>query len=128
MKYRRIAPHAHRKARIRRLWHVRAVVLAAVLSLPRTALADTAPKRGGTLEFAVTVEPGNYDCHGNTSFAFLHPVAPHYSTLLKFDAANYPQVVGDLAQSWSVSPDRQLYTFKLRPNILFHDRSPLTSA
>ena len=48
--------------------------------------------------------------------------------LLKFDAANYPQIVGDLAQSWEVSPDRQTYTFKLRPNVLFHDGSRLTSA
>ena len=97
------------------------------LLLPRAGHADDTPKRGGTLEFASTVEPGNYDCHGNTSFAFLHPVAPHYSTLLKFDAANYPQIVGDLAQSWTVSPDRQTYTFKLRPNVLFHDGSPLSS-
>src|SRR5271168_574987 len=85
-------------------------------------------KRGGILEFAVLVEPGNYDCHGNISFAFLHPIAPHYSTLLKFDAANYPQIVGDLAESWSVSADRRTYTFKLRRSVLFHDGSPLTSA
>ena len=77
--------------------------------------SEPAPKSGGTLEFAVTVEPDNYDCHANTSFAFLHPIAPHYSTLLKFDAANYPEVVGDLAESWSVSPDRLTYSFKLRP-------------
>ncbi len=64
------------------------------------------PKRGGILEFAVDAEPGNYDCHANISFAFLHPVAPHYSTLLKFDGANYPQVKGDLAESWSVSADK----------------------
>ena len=76
----------------------------------------------------MTVEPDNYDCHANISFAFLHPIAPHYSTLLKFDAANYPQVVGDLAESWTVSPDRLTYTFKLRPNVLFHDGSKLTSA
>src|ERR1700720_267653 len=106
-------------------WIAAAVI---ALVLPQAARADDTPRRGGTLEFASTVEPGNYDCHGNTSFAFLHPVAPHYSTLLKFDAANYPQIVGDLAQSWSVSPDRQTYTFKLRPNILFHDGSKLTSA
>ena len=102
-------------------------VIALLALLPQLAGADELPKRGGILEFASTVEPGNYDCHGNTSFAFLHPVAPHYSTLLKFDAANYPQIVGDLAQSWSVSPDRQTYTFKLRPNVLFHDGSRLTS-
>ena len=99
-----------------------------MLPIGSQALADINPKRGGTLEFAVTVEPGNYDCHGNISFAFLHPIAPHYSTLLKFDAANYPQIIGDLAESWSVSADRLTYTFKLRPNILFHDGSRMTSA
>jgi len=92
------------------------------------AAGEPTPKQGGTLEFAVIVEPDNYDCHSNTSFAFLHPVAPHYSTLLKFDTANYPEVVGDLAESWQVSPDRLTYSFKLRPNILFHDGSRLTSA
>jgi peptide/nickel transport system substrate-binding protein len=115
----------------RRLKVITATILAGVLTvLPIgwQALADIDPKRGGTLEFAVTVEPGNYDCHGNISFAFLHPIAPHYSTLLKFDAANYPQIIGDLAESWSVSVDRLTYTFKLRPNILFHDGSRLTSA
>src|SRR5437763_16479357 len=91
----------------------------AMLSL-QIAQAEVAPKRGGLLEFASTVEPGNYDCHGNTSFAFLQPVAPHYSTLLNFDTGKYPQVVGDRAHSWEGSPDRQTYTFKLRPNVLFH--------
>jgi len=103
-------------------------VIAVVLAIGEPAVADISPKHGGTLEFAVTVEPGNYDCHGNISFAFLHPIAPHYSTLLKFDAANYPQIIGDLADSWSVSADRLTYTFKLRPNIFFHDGSRLTSA
>jgi peptide/nickel transport system substrate-binding protein len=92
------------------------------------ASAQSTPKHGGMLEFAVLVEPNDYDCYANTSFAFLHPIAPHYSTLLKFDVADYPRIVGDLAQSWSVSPDRMTYTFKLRPNVLFHDGSPLTSA
>ncbi len=92
------------------------------------AFADLAPKRGGVLTFAVDAEPPNYDCHANVSFATLHPIAPHYSTLLKFDTANYPEVEGDLAQSWEVSPDRLTYVFKLRPNVLFHDGSQLTSA
>lgn len=98
-----------------------------ILFLSTTADGQTV-KKGGTLEFAVTVEPTSYDCTSATSFAFLHPIAPHYSTLLKFDAANYPQIVGDLAQSWTVSPDNLTYTFKLRPNVYFHDGSKLTSA
>ena len=92
------------------------------------AAADAQPRRGGVLDFAVDTEPGNYDCHSNVSFAFVHPVAPHYSTLLKFDGGNYPQVKGDLAESWSVSADKLAYTFKLRPNVLFHDGTKLTAA
>lgn len=103
------------------------LLLGMVAALPARA-DDTQPKHGGILVFASTVEPKDYDCDDNTSFAFLHPIAPHYSTLLKFDAANYPQIVGDLAQSWTVSPDRRTYTFKLRPNVLFQDGSKFTSA
>ena len=107
-----------------------AVALTLAAAPARAAQGDAAPapKRGGTLVFAVESEPANYDCHANVSFAFLHPVAPHYSTLLTFDAANYPQIKGDLAESWSVSPDKRVYTFKLRPNVLFHDGSKLSSA
>jgi len=106
-----------------------AALFASLMALPAVAApaSEPTPKQGGTLEFAVTVEPDNYDCHSNISFAFLHPVAPHYSTLLKFDSANYPEVIGDLAESWGVSTDRLTYTFKLRPNVLFHDGSKLSS-
>src|SRR5208337_1530169 len=114
------------------LW--RSALRVALLAVPLVLLAAQAdaaepvPKRGGTLVFAVDAEPSNYDCHANVSFAFLHPVAPHYSTLLKFDTANYPQITGDLAESWTVSPDKLTYSFKLRSGVLFHDGAPLTSA
>ena len=107
-----------------------AILLAACASvalLSGTADAQT-PKRGGQLKFAVSAEPPNYDCHAATSFAFIHPVRPHYSTLLKFDAPNYPKIKGDLAQSWTVAPDGKTYTFKLHPNVKFHDGTAMTSA
>lgn len=111
-----------------RLWCSLFIAFPIIQALTPTPVFADVSKKGGTLEFASTVEPDNYDCHGATSFAFLHPMAPHYSTLLKFDAADYPQVAGDLAESWSISVDRLTYLFKLRPNVLFHDGSPLTSA
>jgi peptide/nickel transport system substrate-binding protein len=101
---------------------------ALAVTVPALGADGDAPKRGGTLVFAVESEPANYDCHANVSFAFLHPVAPHYSMLLKFDAPNYPAVKGDVAESWTVSPDKRVYTFKLKPNVFFHDGTPLTSA
>jgi peptide/nickel transport system substrate-binding protein len=120
---------------IRRSLVTRSVAAASVIASALAALvvsggafAETAPKRGGVLEFAVDAEPGDYDCHSNVSFAFLHPVAPHYSTLLKFDGENYPQVKGDLATAWTVSNDKLTYGFTLRQGVRFHDGSALTSA
>jgi peptide/nickel transport system substrate-binding protein len=98
------------------------------ISISTGALAQGQPAAGGTLTFAVESEPVNYDCQANVSYSFLHTVAPSYSTLLKFDAANYPRITGDLAESWSVSPDRLNYSFRLQPNVLFHDGTPLTSS
>jgi peptide/nickel transport system substrate-binding protein len=115
-------------AATRRTFIAGGIAAGAMLSLPGSGRADDAPKRGGILEYAVDAEPPTYDCHASVTFAVLHPIAPHYSTLLQFDAPNYPEVKGDLAQSWTVSADKRTYAFKLHPNVLFHDGSPLTSA
>jgi peptide/nickel transport system substrate-binding protein len=110
----------------------RTILRAAVAGLAAVSLgsgwaAAQAPKKGGTLNFSVVAEPPNYDCHGSTTFALIHPIAPHYSTLVKFDGKEYPKVIPDLAESWTVAPDGMTYTFKLRSGVKFHDGSPLTS-
>lgn len=104
-----------------------AILLAGALFASASAQANE-PTRGGTLEFAVVGWPSTLDCHGATSYAVLHYVSPHYSLLVKFDQDRYPEVKGDVAESWQVSPDGLTYTFKLRPNIVFHNGTPLTSA
>jgi peptide/nickel transport system substrate-binding protein len=85
------------------------------------------PKRGGNLVYAVSAEPPTYDCHAGNTFGVLHYVEPHYSTLLTFVPEKYPEPVGDLAKSWTISPDGLTYTFKLHDNVKFHDGTPLTS-
>jgi peptide/nickel transport system substrate-binding protein len=90
-------------------------------------VAAQTPKSGGTLNFAVVASPPSYDCHAETTFAVVHPVTPHYSLLLKINAAKYPDVAGDLAESWTSAPDGMSYTFKLHKGVKFHDGSPLTS-
>jgi peptide/nickel transport system substrate-binding protein len=121
-------PLAPAKSPKRKVLHSSILVAIALAVGPVAANAtEPEPTRGGTLVFAVDAEPSNYDCQANLSFSFLHPVAPHYSTLLKFDPAHYPRIVGDLAESWTVSPDRLTYSFKLRPGVLFHDGTKLTS-
>jgi peptide/nickel transport system substrate-binding protein len=104
-----------------------AVASLAALSLGSGLAAAQTPKKGGILNFSVVAEPPNYDCHGSTTFALIHPIAPHYSLLVKFDGKDFTKVVPDLAESWTVAPDGKTYTFKIRSGVKFHDGSPLTS-
>jgi peptide/nickel transport system substrate-binding protein len=106
---------------------MRLIALLLGAALATGAFAAETPKSGGLLKFAVGAEPPNYDCHAQTSFAFIHPVRPHYNTLLEFDTAKYPAIKGDLAESWTVSKDGLTYTFKIRKGVTFHDGSTLTS-
>ncbi|MCC7426914.1 MAG: ABC transporter substrate-binding protein [Alphaproteobacteria bacterium] len=100
--------------------------LSLLLPLPASAQAQQ-PVRGGTLTYAVIGEPPNFDCHGQLSYAAIHFLAPHYALLVKFDPERFPEVTGDLAQRWTVSPDGLTYAFTLHDNVRFHDGSALTS-
>ncbi|RMG68787.1 MAG: ABC transporter substrate-binding protein [Calditrichaeota bacterium] len=48
-----------------------------------------------------------------------------YSGLVKLDQAMIE--IPDLAQRWSISPDRKRYTFYLRPEARFHNGEPVTA-
>src|ERR1043166_5443835 len=91
------------------------------------AIAQQA-KHGGTLQFAISAETPHYDNHGSDTYATLHFAAPFYSTLLRFNLDKFPEVQGDLADSWQAAPDLMTYTFKLHPGVKFHDGAALTSA
>ena len=104
-----------------------ATVAVAAVALASVAAAQETPRRGGEFIFAVGGEPDTTDCHAATNFAVIHHLAPHYSTLVKFNTQKYPEIVGDTAKEWSVSPDGKTYTFKLIQPIKFHDGSALTA-
>ena len=86
------------------------------------------PRRGGVLLAVIGADAPSLDAHQETTFATLHPVAPLYSTLLQIDPYSYPNVIGDAASEWTISPDGLTYTFKIRQGIRFHDGSTLTAA
>ena len=99
-----------------------------LLAAPAASAADAQPVSGGTLVYGINAgDPPTYDCHQSTVFAMIHLLTPHYSSILRIDTAHYPNVVGDAAESWTVSPDARVYTFRLHPDIKFHDGSPLTA-
>jgi peptide/nickel transport system substrate-binding protein len=87
------------------------------------------PQTGGTLTFIVNAEPPSFDGHRETTFALLHPIAPHYSLLYKFDPADLTKVIPDVASGDpQVSADKLSVTIKLRTDVKFHDGSTMTAA
>src|SRR3989441_6744435 len=86
------------------------------------------PRRGGPRLAAIAADAPSLDPHQEQTFATLQPVAPLYSTLLQIDPYSYPNVIGDVASEWKISPDGLTYTFKIRQDIRFHDGSSLTAA
>src|ERR687897_1511281 len=93
------------------------------------AFAQDKPRLGGELVFVVAAEPPSFDGHREETFAMLHPIAPHYNTLMRTDPTDRTgtKFIGDLAESWTVSGDKRTYTFKLRRGVKFHDGGTLTA-
>jgi peptide/nickel transport system substrate-binding protein len=93
------------------------------------ARAQERPRCGGELVFGVPAEPPSYDAHREDTFAVVHPGVPHYNTVLRVDSTDRTgtKVIGDLAESWTVSKDHLVYTLKLRRGVKFHDGSEFTS-
>ncbi len=104
------------------------VAFATLVALAGTPASAQTPKRGGELVYAVLGDPPTIDCHAATSFATMHYVSPHYSLLIKIDPKDTSRVAPDVAVSWTESDDKLTTTFKLRPDVTFHDGSALTSA
>jgi peptide/nickel transport system substrate-binding protein len=86
------------------------------------------PRRGGIMNVALAANPPSLDMHQEQTFAVAQPLGPIYNNLIVFDPHNYPEIIGDLAKSWSVSADSLTYTFTLHEGVKFHDGSELTSA
>jgi len=113
---------------MRRLTGLMVLLLALLVAVGPSAAQDK-PRYGGELVFVVPSQAPSYDGHQESTFGLIHPVAPHYSTLLRVDPFDKTgtKPVGDLAESWTISKEGLVYTFKLRKGVKFHDGSEMTS-
>ncbi len=90
--------------------------------------AGNEPRAGGELTYIVASEPPSFDAHRESSYAVLHPVAPHYSLLYRYDPADLTHVIPDVAAALpDLSADKLSWTIKLRQDVKFHDGTQLTS-
>ncbi|HSF05352.1 MAG TPA: ABC transporter substrate-binding protein [Methylomirabilota bacterium] len=98
------------------------VLALAWLSVPLAPVAEAqAPKRGGTLRISYGNDIANLDFHTAPGYEMMWVAMNVGCGLINMTPDG--KFVGDAAESWQVSPDGLLYTFKLRPNVLFHDGS-----
>ncbi len=125
---------AERAGSISRRAFLRAVTLggaamglsgAAIEHLARTARVLAAPAGKDTLVIATDLEVQTFDPHivyDNT----VRITRGTYEGLVTLKGST-PEIIPRLATEWSSTPDAKQWTFKLRPHVLFHDRTPLSA-
>jgi len=104
-----------------------AATTAPVSAAPATsAPAAGTPKRGGTAVVVMNADPGPLN-PAITTAGGTHTVTDQiFNGLVGLDDNLNP--VPELAASWQISADGKMYTFKLQPNVLWHDGQPFSSA
>ena len=99
--------------------------LAWLIAVPLLAEAQ-APKRGGTLRVSYGNEVAGLDFHTSPGYEMMWVGMNVGCGLINITPDG--KFVGDAAESWQMSPDGLLYTFKLKKNVLFHDGTPADAA
>ncbi len=97
----------------------------AALAFLTPATAQETPVAGGTAIIVLGSDPEHLNPGISTGYPVAAVGASVYSGLIRILDDGSRE--GDLAESWSVSNDGLVYTFKLRP-ATFHDGTPVTSA
>jgi len=118
----RVSPNT--AARVLAGW-VRACLGLALLAAGMTAATLAAAQGTGTIKVVLQtplkiLDPVLTPAYSTRNHGYLI-----YDTLFAMDEKSVPQP--QMVESWSQSPDKLTYTFKLRSGLKFHDGSPVTS-
>src|SRR5262249_52550673 len=96
-----------------------------VITVGASADAQT-PKRGGTLRVSYGNEIAHLDFHTAPGYEMMWVAMNVGCGLVNITPDG--KFVGDAADSWQVSSDGLLSTFRLRNNVLFHDGTKVDAA
>ena len=95
--------------------HALAGLVVTSLAGGRAARADEPKRLIGVIE----EDPPFFNPAVSSGISSFVAGAPCYSALTRLSLDG--KIGGDLAESFEISPDGLIYTFKLRPNIVWHD-------
>ena len=91
----------------------------AAAAVPAAAQPSGTPKAGGTLVLATSIDVPSLEPHLEVADAWHRRKFLIYENLTWVD--NDVNVKPRLAESWDISPDGTVYTFKLRQGVKFHN-------
>ena len=100
-------------------------VLAALAALGLVTSASAAPPKDAIV-IGLVAEPVTMDPPQITDLNSARVTKRIFEGLVAQELGSYKLVPG-LAQSWDISKDGLTYTFKLRPNVKFHDGTPFNA-
>ena len=101
-----------------------AAPVAAATSTP--AVPEDAITRGGVINLSMStfrrIDPGD----GQFDWGNLGMIGNVWSTLIRVSPQDRVTIEGDLAESWTTSPDGMEYSFKIRSDVVDHEGNPYT--
>ena len=113
------------RPRFRPLRFALLLALAWLVATPPSSDAQT-PKRGGTLRVSYGNEISGLDFHTTPGYEMIWVATNVGCGLIGLTPEG--RFAPDAAESWQISSDGLLYTFKLKKNVLFHDGTKLDAA
>ena len=102
------------------------LMLIVLLVLVSGAVGAQEPQRGGTLVVAAESMGASLDIGFWHGFGGLHIIDSIGEGLVQADFETGNARPG-LAESWAISDDGLVYTFNIRPGMVFHDGEPVTA-
>src|SRR5262245_23114899 len=100
-------------------------VLATLVHIDSFAWSAETPRHGGRLVFGIGSDIISLNPFYRTQSTDKFVRELTYEALMDLDDAGQP--IPWLAQSWTVSPDGKIYTFRLRRGAKFHNDQELTA-
>jgi peptide/nickel transport system substrate-binding protein len=100
-------------------------ILSGLTGLPLAASAKTPAGtlvEGFAIDDIISMDPAE-----SFELSAAEVISNCYSQLVRLDLTDTTKVKGDLAQSWTISPDGLTYTFKLKPGLVFASGNPITA-
>lgn len=92
----------------------------------KTEQTGSGPKQGGKIVYGAWQDPDTLDPQRTGLAATGRVIAQIFDTLVTMKAGD-SKIYPGLAESWEISPDGKVYTFKLKKGVKFHDGTPLNA-